>query len=49
MNKILNKLFDKNILNYTFLSILGISLSLIILMPSLFDINNYKYFLIYFH
>ncbi len=27
---------------YTFLSILGISLSLIILMPSLFDINNYK-------
>ena len=27
---------------YTFLSILGISLSAIILMPSLFDINNYK-------
>ena len=27
---------------YTFLSILGISLSVIILMPSLFDINNYK-------
>ena len=27
---------------YTFLSILGISLSLIILMPSLFYINNYK-------
>ena len=27
---------------YTFLSILGISLSFIILMPSLFDINNYK-------
>ena len=27
---------------YTFLSILGISLSIIILMPSLFDINNYK-------
>ena len=27
---------------YTFLSILGISLSIIILMPSLFDVNNYK-------
>ena len=27
---------------YTFLTILGISLSAIILMPSLFDINNYK-------
>ena len=27
---------------YTFLSILGISLSAIILMPSLFDINSYK-------
>lgn len=27
---------------YTFLSILGISLSAIILMPSLFNINNYK-------
>ena len=27
---------------YTFLSILGISFSVIILMPSLFDINNYK-------
>ena len=27
---------------YTFLSILGISFSLVILMPSLFDINNYK-------
>ncbi len=27
---------------YTFLCILGISLSVIILMPSLFDINNYK-------
>ena len=27
---------------YTFISLLGISLSIIILMPSLFDINNYK-------
>ena len=27
---------------YTFLCIVGISLSVIILMPSLFDINNYK-------
>ena len=27
---------------YTFLFILGISLSVIILIPSLFDINNYK-------
>ena len=27
---------------YTILSTLGISLSIIILMPSLFDVNNYK-------
>ena len=27
---------------YTFLSILGLILSVIILMPALFDVNNYK-------
>ena len=30
------------VLFYTFITILGISLSIIILMPSLFDLNNYK-------
>ncbi len=40
--KLKDRTLNMRVIFYTFLSILGISLSVIILMPSLFDINNYK-------